>query len=173
LKVDNTTGDSQFGDVILQGNSATLYTLVITSASGSMNSGRYSSLNAQYAGGGGSEAATLQGLAVDNTTNHSGNFSVFSQTANKINEAGLGVTLDFTSNAESVDMSAKANNKNLFSGITADLAFSWSGQNGTLVPGAVEYSSPVPEPGMLGMLGVGGVMMMRRRRKASRPAQSN
>ena len=93
--------------------------------------------------------------AAGNTSNHSGSFSIFSQTANKINEAGLGVTLDFTSNAESVDMSAKANNKNLFSGITADLAFSWSGQNGTLVPGAVEYTSPVPEPGMLGMLGVG------------------
>ena len=60
---------------------------------------------------------------VDNTANHSGAFSIFSQTSTKINEAGLGVTLDFTTNAESVDLSTKAgNNKNLFSGANTALS---------------------------------------------------
>jgi hypothetical protein len=149
IKVDNTPGDADFGDVILEGNAATLYTLVIQSFSGSMNSGRYDSLHNQYAGGGGSEAATLQGLAVDNTTNHSGFFAVFSQTSSKINEAGLGVTLDFTGNAQSVDLSTLKNGKSLFSGTTDDLMFEWSSNYGLLVSGLVEYSStyyPTPSP---------------------------
>jgi hypothetical protein len=39
--------------------------------------------------------------------------------------------------------------------------------NGNTYPGVVDYvgGSPTPEPGMLGVLGLGGVMMMRRRRR--------
>jgi hypothetical protein len=43
--------------------------------------------------------------------------------------------------------------------------------NGTTYSGLVDYvggSSPTPEPGTLGILGLGGVMMMRRRRRQAK-----
>jgi hypothetical protein len=60
---------------------------------------------------------------------------------------------------------------------TPDLTFEWQTQttgganNGPDYPGSgIEYvgGSATPEPGTLGMLGLGGVMMMRRRRTQRR-----
>ena len=56
-------------------------------------------------------------------------------------------------------------------GGTQDLTFGWADSGGADVfPQSTAYidymgGSPTPEPGMLGILGLGGVMMMRRRRK--------
>jgi hypothetical protein len=65
---------------------------------------------------------------------------------------------------------------NIFSTVNGasqtDLTFTWApedaagGDSTTTYNGLVDYVG-TPEPGTLGILGIGGVMMMRRRRKAA------
>jgi hypothetical protein len=175
LKVDNTTGDSRFGDVILQGNSVSLYTLDISSASSNLSSLRYKSMASQWQSGTGT--APIVSISTDHTSNHTGYFSTFSQSTSHINEAGLGLSVDFTSAAESIDLSTRTftngQSVGLFAGLSngsADLVFEWSGADGQLIPSVVEYTSaPVatPEPSSLSLLAVGAFGMLSRRRRQS------
>jgi MYXO-CTERM domain-containing protein len=98
------------------------------------------------------------------------------------NQSAFGLAESFTATTVSDEITIPVNGSidlgDIFNtlGSQSDLQFTWSpetssGGNSLQTPysGTIDYvgGAPTPEPGMLGMLGLGGIAMMRRRRKTA------
>jgi PEP-CTERM motif len=186
LEVNTVTGDVS---VLAEGTTVAFTGYNIFDTSGNLNAGAPGSGTAELllsiaSTAGGHNTTTYRSTSAGGQTNNYKRWSAIKDTTKTVSEgqnngffvAGSPTTYDTINipSGGSIDFG------NIYTAAAnQDLTFAFSEANantgdpttGSTFNGVIDYvgGSSVPEPGTLGILGLGGIMMMRRRRRVSAP----